>query len=125
MQLDFIVWQENDADENAGVERAGAFLPRAYLPESRWRMDGYRRIAEANTRRRIWRNCGSNGATGMVPGRCRSNACCWPPKSKSPRRPARIRVVETQEEKLMLQQGQDYIMVSGKFPRLTTRDANF
>ncbi|MEJ0000532.1 MAG: hypothetical protein WDO13_16050 [Verrucomicrobiota bacterium] len=35
----------------------------------------------------------------------------------------RIRIVETQGDKLMLQQGQDYIMVSGKFPRLTGPDA--
>jgi transcription-repair coupling factor (superfamily II helicase) len=35
---------------------------------------------------------------------------------------ARIGVVETQEEKLMLRQGQDYIMVNGKFPRLTVQE---
>ena len=46
LQLDFLAWQENDADEAAG--KYGAFLPRAYLAESRWRMDGYRRIAEAH-----------------------------------------------------------------------------
>ena len=118
LQLDFIVWQEND--EDAGKE--GAFLPRKYLPESRWRMDGYRRIAEANTPadleklRLEWRD--RHGP--------------WPPpverllvatEIKIAASEARIRVVETQEDKLMLQQGQDYIMVSGKFPRLTGDDA--
>jgi transcription-repair coupling factor (superfamily II helicase) len=123
LQLDFLVWQENDVDEKAGtVERAGAFLPRAYLPESRWRMEGYRRVAEANTPQDLeklrleWRD--RHGP--------------WPPaverlllatEIKIAAAEARIRVVETQEEKLMLQQGQDYIMVSGKFPRLTARDA--
>jgi len=120
LQLDFIAWSESDADEDAGKD--GAFLPRAYLPESRWRMDGYRRIAEANTPadleklRLEWRD--RHGP--------------WPPpverlllatEIKIAASEARIRVVETQEEKLMLQQGQDYIMVSGKFPRLTARDA--
>ena len=120
LQLDFIVWQENDTDEKAGKE--GAFLPRKYLPESRWRMDGYRRIAEANTPAELeklrleWRD--RHGP--------------WPPpverlllatEIKIAASEARIRVVETQQEKLMLQQGQDYIMVSGKFPRLTGRDA--
>jgi transcription-repair coupling factor (superfamily II helicase) len=120
LQLDFIVWQENDADEEAG--RAGAFLPRSYLSESRWRMEGYRRIAEANRPEDLeklrleWRD--RNGP--------------WPPaverlllatEIKIAASEARIRVVETQEDKLMLQQGQDYIMVSGKFPRLTARDA--
>ncbi len=120
LQLDFLAWQENDEDERAG--RAGAFLPRAYLPESRWRMEGYRRIAEANSPEDLeklrleWRD--RHGP--------------WPPaverlllatEIKIAAAQARIRVVETQEEKLMLQQGQDYIMVSGKFPRLTARDA--
>ena len=41
LQLDFIVWQESEVDESAG--KYGAFLPRAYLPESRWRMDGTKR----------------------------------------------------------------------------------
>jgi transcription-repair coupling factor (superfamily II helicase) len=120
LQLDFIAWNENDAEEDAGLD--GAFLPRAYLPESRWRMEGYRRIAEANTPadleklRLEWRD--RHGA--------------WPKavellllatEIKIAASEARIRVVETQVDKLMLQQGQDYIMVSGKFPRLTTRDA--
>jgi len=120
LQLDFLVWQENDADETTG--KSGAFLPRAYLPESRWRMEGYRRIAEANSAadleklRLEWRD--RHGP--------------WPlpvehlllaTEIKIAASAARIRVVETQEDKLMFQQGQDYIMVSGKFPRLTARDA--
>jgi transcription-repair coupling factor (superfamily II helicase) len=119
LQLDFIAWQENEADDKAG--KFGAFLPRAYLPESRWRLDGYRRIAEANTPEDLeklrleWRD--RHGA--------------WPPpverlllaaQVKVVASEARINLVETQEEKLMLRQGQDYIMVSGKFPRLTARE---
>jgi len=120
LQLDFLVWQENDADEKAG--KAGAFLPRAYLPESRWRMEGYRRIAEANTPadleklRLEWRD--RHGSWPLPVERL-----LLATEIKIAAAEARIRVVETQEEKLMLQQGQDYIMVSGKFPRLTTRDA--
>jgi len=119
LQLDFLVWQENDADEKAG--KHGAFLPRAYLPESRWRMEGYRRIAEASSAddleklRLEWRD--RHGP--------------WPPpverlllatQVKIAASEERIGLVETQGDKLMLRQGQDYIMVSGKFPRLTVRD---
>ncbi|MCE0522755.1 MAG: transcription-repair coupling factor [Methylacidiphilales bacterium] len=120
LQLDFLVWQENDADEKAG--KAGAFLPRAYLPESRWRMDGYRRIAEA----------GSTEDLEKLRLEWRDRHGPWPTEVerlllateiKIAAAAVRIRVVETQEEKLMLQQGQDYIMLSGKFPRLTARDA--
>ena len=118
LQLDFIVWQENEVDEKAG--KFGAFLARAYLPESRWRMEGYRRIAEASSEddlqklRLEWRD--RHGA--------------WPEpverlllatKLKIAAAEMRIAVIETQDDKLMLRQGDDYIMVSGKFPRLTAR----
>ena len=117
--LDFLVWQEGDADEKAG--KHGAFLPRRYLPESRWRMDGYRRIAEASNTddleklRLEWRD--RHGPWPVEVERLLLATAIKIAASE-----ARIRVVETQDDKLMLQQGQDYIMVSGKFPRLTVRD---
>jgi transcription-repair coupling factor (superfamily II helicase) len=106
-------------DEKAG--KFGAFLPRAYLPESRWRMEGYRRVAEA----------GSPGDLEKLRLEWRDRHGPWPPaverlllatEIKIAAAEARIGLVETQEEKLMLRQGQDYIMVSGKFPRLTVQD---
>jgi transcription-repair coupling factor (superfamily II helicase) len=120
LQLDFLVWQENDVDEAAGKD--GAFLPRSYLPESRWRLEGYRRIAESTTREDL----------DKLRAEWRDRHGPWPlpverlllaTEIKIAASAARIRFVETQGEKLMLQQGQDYIMVSGKFPRLTARDA--
>jgi transcription-repair coupling factor (superfamily II helicase) len=116
--LDFIVWQENEVDEKAG--KFGAFLPRAYLPESRWRMEGYRRIAEAASEDDLQRL--------RLEWRDRHGA--WPEpverlllatQLKIAAAEVRIGVIETQDDKLMLRQGDDYIMVSGKFPRLTTR----
>jgi transcription-repair coupling factor (superfamily II helicase) len=120
LQLDFIAWHENEADEDAG--REGAFLPKKYLPESRWRMDGYRRIAEANSAedldhlRNEWRD--RHGPWPLPVERL-----LLATEIKILAAAQRIRVIETQEDKLMLQQGNDYIMVSGKFPRLTARDA--
>jgi transcription-repair coupling factor (superfamily II helicase) len=120
LQLDFVAWQENDVDEKAG--REGAFLPRKYLPESRWRMEGYRRIAEANTSedldklRNEWRD--RHGPWPLPVERL-----LLATEIKILAAALRIRVVETQGDKLMFQQGQDYILVSGKFPRLTARDA--
>src|ERR1700761_4855946 len=118
--LDFLVWQEGEVDEKAG--KYGAFLPRAYLPESRWRMDGYRRIAEANSAedldklRNEWRD-----RYGPWPEQVERLLLATEIKILSSAQ--RIRVVETQGDKLMFTQGQDYIMVSGKFPRLTASDA--
>jgi transcription-repair coupling factor (superfamily II helicase) len=119
LMLDFLVWQEGDVDEGAG--RFGAFLPRAYLPESRWRMDGYRRVAEAA------------GADDLEKLRLewRDRHGPWPApverlllatELRIAASEARIGVIETEGEKLMLRQGNDYIMVSGKFPRLTARE---
>ncbi len=117
--LDFLVWQESDVDEKTG--KYGAFLPRAYLPESRWRMEGYRRIAEAANAEDL----------DKLRLECRDRHGPWPvaverlllaTTLKIAASEARIGVVETQQEKLLLRQGQDYIMVSGKFPRLTVRE---
>jgi transcription-repair coupling factor (superfamily II helicase) len=116
--LDFIVWQENEVDEKAG--KFGAFLPRAYLPESRWRMEGYRRIAEAS----------SDDDLQKLRLEWRDRHGVWPEpverlllatKLKIAASEMRIGVIETQDDKLMLRQGDDYIMVNGKFPRLTAR----
>ncbi|MCE0484818.1 MAG: transcription-repair coupling factor [Methylacidiphilales bacterium] len=117
--LDFLVWQESDVDEPVG--KFGAFLPRTYLSESRWRMEGYRRIAEAS----------SNADLEKLRVEWRDRYGPWPAaverlllatEIKIAAAGVRIGVVETQEDKLMLRQGQDYIMVSGKFPRLTASE---
>jgi transcription-repair coupling factor (superfamily II helicase) len=119
LQLDFLVWQESEVDEAGG--KYGAFLPRSYLPESRWRMDGYRRIAEAacaedlDKLRLEWLD--RHGPWPVTVERLLLATTI-----KIAAAEARIGVVETQEEKLMLRQGQDYIMVNGKFPRLTVQE---
>jgi len=119
LQLDFLAWQENEVDEKAG--KFGAFLPRAYLAESRWRMDGYRRIAESHDEedlkklRADWRD-----RYGPWPKPVERLLLATQVKLVAAQ--ARIALVETQGDKLMLRQGQDYIMVSGKFPRLTASE---
>ena len=119
LQIDFLVWQEGEVDEKAG--KFGAFLPRSYLRESRWRMEGYRRIAEASRPEDLeklrleWRD-----RYGPWPDAVERLLLATQIKVAAAE--VRVGVVETQEEKLMLRQGQDYIMVSGKFPRLTGRD---
>ena len=119
LQLDFLVWQEGEVDEGAG--KYGAFLPRSYLPESRLRMEGYRRIAEASKTEDLeklrleWRD--RHGAWPEAVERL-----LLATQIKVAAAELRIGLVESQGEKLMLRQGQDYIMVSGKFPRLTASE---
>src|SRR5260221_13375008 len=103
LQLDFLVWQEGDVDEPNG--KYGAFLPRAYLPESRWRLDGYRRIAEASNAgdleklRLEWRD--RHGPWPAAVERLLLGTGGRIAASEAP-----IRGVEKQEKKLKLQQGQ-------------------
>ena len=110
-------------DEKAG--KFGAFLPRSYLAESRWRMDGYRRIAESHITRKN---------SGKLRADWRDKYGPWPEAGRAAaaghagqdhRRAGAHSLVETQGEKLMLRQGQDYIMVSGKFPRLISSEPDF
>ena len=84
-------------------------------------MEGYRRIAEAanaedlDKLRLEWRD--RHGPWPVAVERLLLATTLKIAASE-----ARIGVVETQQEKLLLRQGQDYIMVSGKFPRLTVRE---
>jgi transcription-repair coupling factor (superfamily II helicase) len=120
LQLDFIAWQESEVDESAG--RHGAFLPRAYLSESRWRMEGYRRIAEAHNDEEL-RKLRAEWRDKYGPWPDAVERLLVATEIKIVASQARISLVETQGGKLMLRQGQDYIMVGGKFPRLTAPDA--
>ncbi len=115
LQLDFIVWQENEVDEQAG--KYGAFLPRSYLAESRWRMDGYRRIAEAHDEEDL-RKLRADWRDKYGPWPAPVERLLLATQLRIVAAQARLALVETQDGKLMLRQGQDYIMVSGKFPRL-------
>ena len=119
LQLDFLVWQESEEDEKAG--KSGAFLPRSYLPESRWRMEGYRRIAEAASAEDLAK-LRLEWLDRYGPWPVTVERLLLATTIKIAASEARIGLVETQDEKLMLRQGQDYIMVSGKFPRLTVQE---
>jgi transcription-repair coupling factor (superfamily II helicase) len=103
---------------------AGAFLPAVYMPEAGQRIEAYRRIAEATSRKELtaleesWRD-----RFGPVP-RVAANALI----SAAIRIEAAVRripMVEVREGKLMLTRGGKYILVGGRFPRLTASEPDF
>ncbi|PTY04007.1 transcription-repair coupling factor [Verrucomicrobia bacterium LW23] len=115
--LDFLVWQEADLD----AVHAGAYLPASYLTESRWRIEGYRRMAEL----------GSVDDMRLLQQEWRDRYGAWPEpvallwlatEIKIRASAVRVSVVETQGAKLILKTagggGGDYLMVGDKFPRL-------
>jgi len=120
LQIDFLAWQENAH----AVDQVGAYVPRNYMPESRWRIDAYRRIAELRSIDELeglfqeWRD-----RYGPFPDAVKLLQLATEVRLRAALQ--NITRVETQGEKLILKQGargDDFVMVGGKFPRLTARD---
>ena len=121
VRLDFLRTDEAEfltADD--GV--AGAFLPAAYISDARLRIDAYRRVAEASSREQIasleetWRD-----RFGPLPPAAANALVLAAIRLEATRR--RIPQVEVREGKVMLTRGGSFILVGGRFPRLTASGA--
>ena len=116
LDLDFLTFQEGQDQD-----KTGAYIPRGYIPESRERIEAYRRLAELGSPeegralQREWRD-----RYGPFPLPVRLLWLATDIRLRAARQ--RIRTVETKDNKLMLHQGQDYVMTGGRFPRLTGTD---
>jgi transcription-repair coupling factor (superfamily II helicase) len=118
LELDFISFQEGQEEQG----RAGAYLPRKYLSESRWRMDGYRRLAEATTPEDL-ETVRAEWKDRFGPWTAPVELLLLATEVRVLAAQRRISRVETQGEKLVLQRNQDFVMIGGKFPRLTSTRA--
>ena len=98
-----------------------AFLPAAYIAESQPRIQAYRRLAEVTTQeqldalRKTWRD-----RFGPLPEAAENLLAMTEIKLAAAAR--KITVVEAREGKLMLTRGGDYILIDGKFPRLSAAE---
>ncbi|MDE1170502.1 MAG: transcription-repair coupling factor [Verrucomicrobium sp.] len=116
--LDFLALHQREA----GDARPPALLPSSYLAESRWRVEGYRRLNEAarteelEALRQDWRD-----RHGPWPAPVERLLLLHEIRILGRQR--RIERIETQGEKLVLKRRGDYIMIGGKFPRLTASGA--
>ena len=119
LRMDFLKTDEGEFLASAGV--CGAFLPAAYLPEAKLRIDGYRSLAQAGTRaeldslRDAWRD-----RFGPLPGAAENALIAAAIRLEASKR--RIPLVEVRGEKLMLTRGGSFILIGGRFPRLTASD---
>ena len=119
VRLDFVATNEGEFLAAGPEKLAPAFIPTAYLSDAPLRIQAYRNLAEITTAgqlqrlRRDWRDRFGK----------------WPPAvdnllllSEIKLSAARVSVsrVEVREGKLMLTRRGDYILVGGKFPRLTS-----
>ncbi len=118
MALDFVALHHAEVSD----ARPAAALPASYLPQSRWRIDGYRRLAETASLedlaalRREWLD-----RYGKWPAAVERLLTVSELRILGAER--RLSLIETQGEKLILKRGDgsgDFVMVGGKFPRLTS-----
>ncbi|MDD5260437.1 MAG: transcription-repair coupling factor [Methylacidiphilales bacterium] len=99
-------------------ETADAFIPHSYMPEVRWRIAAYRELSELQ-RLEEWES---------LRVRWKDRFGRWPEsvelllfynRARIQAALAKIASVETKEDKLMIFRNGDYVMVGGKFPRLS------
>ncbi len=120
LRLDFVETEE--ARFRDRLEWAGAFLPASYMPDSRWRIEAYRRLAEVGNReeldalRAIWRD-----RFGPLPEFAENALSLGAIRIEAARR--RIFSVEVKDGKIMLTRRGGYHQIDGRFPRLTLSEA--
>jgi transcription-repair coupling factor (superfamily II helicase) len=119
LRFDFLKTDESEFLSASDV--AGAFLPAAYISDARLRIEAYRRVAEASSReeidalRTVWKD-----RFGKIPPVAENALVLATIRLEASQK--RIPVVEVRDEKLMLTRGGSYILIGGRFPRLTAPD---
>ena len=119
LRLDFV--KIDEAEFLAAEGCAGAFIPAGYVQDSKLRIEAYRRIAEAVDRADLgaleaaWRD-----RFGPLPPAAGNALVLAAIRLEAARR--RIPMVEVRGEKLMLTRGGNFILIGGRFPRLTASD---
>jgi len=114
----------DEAEFMGAADVGGAFVPAAYMEESRMRIEAYRQLAEAASRADLdalevtWRD-----RFGPLPEAAANALVAAAIKLEAGSR--RIMIVEVKENKLMLTRGGSYILVGGRFPRLTATQPDF
>jgi transcription-repair coupling factor (superfamily II helicase) len=119
MRLDFVATSEGEYLAAGPAELVPAFIPSSYISDSALRIQAYRKLAEVTTNEQLER----------LRHEWRDRFGKWPAAvdnllllSEIKLAAARVRVsrVEVRESKLMLTRRGDFILVGGKFPRLTS-----
>ncbi len=119
VRLDFVATNEAEFAQLGPDERVPAFIPTAYIAETTLRIQAYRNLAQINTReqldklRKEWRD-----RFGKMPPAVDNLLTLTEIKLAAAR--AAVARVEVRESKLMLTRRGDFILVGGKFPRLSS-----
>ena len=119
LRLDFVVVNEAQQSGRKGDGMVPAFIPMSFMAEPQTRIKAYRKLAEASSREQLdavrkgWRD-----RFGPLPEPVDNLLLMGEIKLVAAAR--KIAVVEVREGKIMLTRGGDFILIGGKFPRLTS-----
>jgi transcription-repair coupling factor (superfamily II helicase) len=116
VRLDFLA--ASAEEELASPQRPAACFPGSYIPEAKQRIEIYRKLAQVNDAP-SWRELKKElrDRFGPLPEAAELLFKIADLKIAAAQR--NVSVIETQEDKLMLTHKNDFVMVGGKFPRLT------
>jgi transcription-repair coupling factor (superfamily II helicase) len=118
VRLDFLTTNEAEFAQLGGEQRVPAFIPTSYISETALRIHAYRAIAQITSReqldklRKEWRD-----RFGKLPAAAEN--LCTLTEIKLAAARAHVTRVEVKEDKLMLTRRGDFILVGGKFPRIS------
>jgi transcription-repair coupling factor (superfamily II helicase) len=118
-RLDFLATNEGEYLAAGPEKLVPAFIPTAYINDPALRIQAYRHLAEVTTTeqlQRLWRDW--RDRFGKWPVAVDNLLLLSEIKLSAAR--ARVSRVEVREGKLMLTRRGDFILVGGKFPRLTS-----
>ena len=119
VRLDFVATNEPEFAQLGPEARVPAFIPTNYIADPALRIQAYRHLAEITTReqwdrlRKDWRD-----RFGKFPPAVDNLLLLTEIKLAAAK--ARVTRVELREGKLMLTRRGDFILVEGKFPRIST-----
>jgi transcription-repair coupling factor (superfamily II helicase) len=119
VRLDFVATNEAEFVKTGPETRVPAFIPTSYVTDPTLRIQAYRHLAEVTTRdqldriRKEWRD-----RFGKFPGAVDNLLLLNEIKLSAAK--AGLTRVEVREAKLMLTRRGDFILVGGKFPRIST-----
>jgi transcription-repair coupling factor (superfamily II helicase) len=119
LRLDFVATNEAEFVKTGPETRVPAFIPTSYVGDATLRIQAYRHLAEITTReqldrlRKDWRD-----RFGKFPVAVDNLLLLTEIKLSAAR--AGLTRVEVREAKLMLTRRGDFILVGGKFPRIST-----
>nr|MDQ2659026.1 transcription-repair coupling factor [Verrucomicrobiota bacterium] len=119
VRLDFVATNEAEFTQFGAEKRVPAFIPGAYISDTTLRIQAYRNLAQISTReqwdrlRKEWRD-----RFGKFPAAVDNLFTLTEIKLSAAK--AGVSRVEVREGKLMLTRHGDFILVGGKFPRIST-----